>query len=442
MLELRVSVEEHEIGPHAVWLEPHILAEESQWRAEPTMVVGAKDRTIAKLPCAVEDVALGGGRYLVAALPKVGKLAIIDVLDLHAMKFIALEESGPVRVAAGADKLLVLYTDKNILDRYSLTTLKKEAGIDLPFEGKIFSLAMGSASDGTLLAVGDKPLAGGALLVDVQKMRKLWLQWKGNNAAHAGEGAVAWASADGQVFGVGCANGLWRGFHTICLEEGAATIYSSEYVPSYACPGSNGRLVFTRSGLYTSHLQSPRNQPSLRGTPYLPAAQGDLFVKAGRDSLALFLEAEEEPLVKVTGLDLPDAGVKNQPLPFVKRIYVVPGANVIVTIPGGGEEVHYHRFAFAKALEHAKGDYLFVTAFAPPPCKRGHRFVYGLHAWSKKGGVTYQILSAPKGMAVSADGKVEWNVPQDAAEGVREVHLLVQDASARKVNHSFRVRVE
>ena len=82
-----------------------------------------------------------------------------------------MDEEGAVRIAAGADKLLVLYVDKKILNRYSLTTMKKEASIDLPFEGKVMAMAIGSASHGPLYLVGEKrPLTGVTLLMDVQRM--------------------------------------------------------------------------------------------------------------------------------------------------------------------------------------------------------------------------------------------------------------------------------
>ncbi len=120
--------------------------------------------------------------------------------------------SGAVRIAAGADKLLVLYVDKKVLNRYSLTTLKKEASIDLPFEGKVMAMAIGSASHGPLYLVGEKPpLTGVTLLIDVQQMRRIEPEMKGRYATHTGEGVSLLASTDGRVFGFG-GNFFSRGF--------------------------------------------------------------------------------------------------------------------------------------------------------------------------------------------------------------------------------------
>ncbi len=79
-LELRVSVKGINIGAHAVWLEPHILTSENILRPETELALDKKDQTIKRLPAAVDDVALGGGgRYLILSLPKVRKLAVLDV---------------------------------------------------------------------------------------------------------------------------------------------------------------------------------------------------------------------------------------------------------------------------------------------------------------------------------------------------------------------------
>jgi hypothetical protein len=48
----------------------------------------------------------------------------------------------------------------------------------------------------------------------------------------------------------------------------------------------------------------------------------------------------------------------------------------------------------------------------------------------------------PDGMTVSEGGKVEWQLPKDFAEGLREVRVRLRDSSGREATHSFQVRVE
>src|SRR5205085_8339138 len=125
------------------------------------------------------------------------------------------------------------------------------AGGPLPVDGKVFAVAMGSASHGPLLAVGEwPPLNGGTVFVDMRRLGKLPVGLKGTNAAFTGANTVALASADGRVFAVDSANFFSRGFHSITLDEGTATVHTNPDRPAYSCPGPDGRFVFTSNGLY------------------------------------------------------------------------------------------------------------------------------------------------------------------------------------------------
>jgi hypothetical protein len=348
-LELRVSVAGTNFRAHAVWLEPHLLTAPGHFRPDPVVTLGERERTIKKLRAAVEDAALGGGgRYLVLSLPGLRKVAVLDVTDPGTMKLIDMDETGGVRIAAGADKLLVLYTDKKILDRYGLTTLKKETSIDLPFEFKVTSVAMGSAGHGPLLLVGEQPpLTGVAQFMDVERMRKFEPARKGQNAAHTGEGTTVLASADGRGFGVGGGNFFSRGFHTIVLDGDTATTFPCGERAVCAWPGADGQVVYTSNGRYSDRLLDPAKGPRHRGSLCLPAAQGDLYLKAHTDAFSLYLEGDEEPLLRMAGAGWPDGPAAAGPLPSFKRIFLLPAADLIVTIPAGKEEVHFHPFAFS-----------------------------------------------------------------------------------------------
>ena len=54
----------------------------------------------------------------------------------------------------------------------------------------------------------------------------------------------------------------------------------------------------------------------------------------------------------------------------------------------------------------------------------------------------YQMVSGPEGMTVAEGGKVEWRVPKECPDGVREVRVQLRDAAGREATHSFQVRVE
>ena len=56
----------------------------------------------------------------------------------------------------------------------------------------------------------------------------------------------------------------------------------------------------------------------------------------------------------MTSVGWPVHGVKPQALPPVKRLFLLPAADLIVTIPPDKEEVRFHQFAFSRALESGR----------------------------------------------------------------------------------------
>src|SRR5205085_1492142 len=78
-------------------------------------------------------------------LPKEGKLAVFDVNEARVVKNLAVGDD-KVFFAAGMTKLLVVLTEKNVLQRWSLLTFERELTVPLPVKGVVGSVAMGSAA--------------------------------------------------------------------------------------------------------------------------------------------------------------------------------------------------------------------------------------------------------------------------------------------------------
>src|SRR5262249_44728636 len=105
------------------------------------------DKTTLALPGNVRDTCVGGdGRYLILHLPQQRQLAIFDVNEAKVVKSLPLAEDR-LLFAAGLDKLLVVFPDKNLVQRWSLNTFERDVTAPLAVQGKVFTAAMGSASD-------------------------------------------------------------------------------------------------------------------------------------------------------------------------------------------------------------------------------------------------------------------------------------------------------
>ena len=55
--------------------------------------------------------------------------------------------------------------------------------------------------------------------------------------------------------------------------------------------------------------------------------------------------------------------------------------------------------------------------------------------------MTYKLDSGPKGMTVSDEGTVTWEVPADAAAGDQDVILTIRDKSGQDAFHTFAIKI-
>jgi serine/threonine protein kinase len=405
------------------------------------------DREVRTLPASATDAAVGGGgRYLILAVPARHQLAVIDLAKPEPTRFLDIEDS-PVRLAADIDKLLVVYTTRKVVERWSLATWQKEATADVPFTGRITTLALGSASGGPLLVLGEAPgLRSEQLLLDVRQLRKVTLQEQGQGVIFAGDITEALASAEGRVFGVGSTNFFSRGSQTVVVGGGQATYASTPTKLTFAAPGPDGRVVYTNNGLYTTDLKDLPHGSSQRGTLCVPALQGDYYARIRPDEegdgFSLCLAGDDEPLTRVTDVGWPGSSVRDTTFPCWRRLFLVPAANRIVSVPPGNDHVILQRFDFARALEKATSDYLFVTSFAPPPARPGSRYGHDIRVQARKGPARFRLVSGPRGLTVSPSGSVRWDVPADLGEPAGDLTVQVQDAAGHELSHALRIPVE
>jgi hypothetical protein len=124
-----------------------------------------------------------------------------------------------------------------------------------------------------------------------------------------------------------------------------------------------------------------------------------------------------------------------------KCLHLIPAANLIVTLAPSSDELILRRLDVTAAMDKAGIEYLFITSMPPRVAQRGHTYAYPIAVKSKRGGVQYTLDSAPDGMTLSAEGRLEWKVPETAPLRKAGVIVTVKDASGREVYHAFDVAV-
>jgi hypothetical protein len=323
-------------------------------------------KVVQQPPGAVGDVAVGGnGRFLVLWLPGEDKLAVFDVCAARVVKLLPFTEA--VKFAAGMDQLLVALPRAGLIQRYSLTTFGREAEAKLPARGEVTALCMGYASNGPVWVQTKVP--GRALFLDPSTLREWKPDW-GDKFPPGGAGYLR-ASGDGLTFGL--RNGVGGEPHTMTcvrLREGRADqstawgIASSVLVPS-----ADGRRLGSGVGFFDNQLNPvyPRKPLERFDKAYLPAV-GDnrYFVELlptapGQHggSVSFFLAGRwERPFAQLSGV----AGVTNEQIAYGsnrdklawdQRLFFIPAAKVVVTIPPPNDQVVLHRFDAEAELARA-----------------------------------------------------------------------------------------
>lgn len=415
----------------------------------------AEESVEVKLPGKVADTCSGGGgRFLIAHLSDVRKLAIFDVTEGKVVKYLELA-AGSVRFAAGMNKLVVAYPDQNQLVRYDLTTFEKEDTQPSPTDGTIKKVAMGSASAGPLLVAlsgGNGNGFGGQSRLEfvdpttfravdlAQEQGQNWRQWAHNDHFRA--------SPDGRVFTVHGGSGIT----SFTIREAAVKQHQNINAYGHVTPGPDGNL-YTGCGLFTQELKRIGRQPATGAPSLVPAAEGHLHLHISpvapdrtRGVVDRTAKSKWKAEVKMTGeertvytfKDLDEVtldGWTSNVLPPDARLHFAPTAHLLVCVPSTNDRLVLRKYDLLKSFEQSGVDYLYVSS-RPRTVVPGRGFEYQIDAMSKRGGVRCKLDAGPKGLAVSEAGKVTWAAPADFKEP-EQVIVTVSDSSGQEVFHSF-----
>lgn len=416
-LIIREAIESAPADPSTVKITPPALSDE---------------KVVKRLPELFSDVVVGGGgRYLIFHLPKLKKLAVFDVNEARVTKYLSLTEED-VTFAAGLDAIVIGLKKSGKLERWSLTTFELEKTAFPPFKDDIKMVLMGHASKGPVVVNGE--------FLDLESFKLLPIKraWEAE--------ARPYVSGDGTVFARWGGNSRNSVTHVL---DGGEVRRNEEGNLGHVLPGPDGKTVFTAKGVLSRLLK--RNEPEDASYGYcVPAVRGDYFLSitpappgGAGGSFNIYLRGLTQPIAKLDqvnhGLHFDSAGFDSYAM--WSRVVFVPDAKFIALLPRGNDQVVLYKFDADAALVSSGLDYLIVTSTAPREVRAGATFTYSIKARSKQGGVTYKLDSGPKGMTVSIDGVVTWNVSGDSPIGDQDVILTVRDKVGQEVFHTFTIKV-
>jgi S1-C subfamily serine protease len=412
------------------------------------------DRLLKRTPGPIHDIkSAAGGRMLAIHFKTLKTIGLFDVATLEFVRSIPLAEEEAL-FAAGRNKLLVCYPAKSILARYDLRTMEKELTVPTPTVGTVQNMEMGWNSDGPALLrwAGASP-AGTASrydLLDVERMKLVDVGPSGGEGrigtSHGGKIHVR-TSGDGRWVGLWATTGSPSGLYLARIGESRLEWFSGPDSAGFVLPGDDGEYVFTQRGLFARSLKVVKERehtavmPIPGGVFYLVLEGGQEHFRPGpvRGSIHVLFDHQKIMTLGEPLLDRVESrGPERTDLTLDKRIWPIPEAKIIVTVPMTSDTLVIRRFDPEAALEASGIDYLFVASAAPTEAEAGTAWEYPVVVRSKRGDARFKLEIAPDGMAVDEIGRLTW-MPKEA--GLFSVVLLVSDAGGQEVYHQFKITV-
>ncbi len=410
-------------------------------------------REIALASPISDVVAAQHGRTLLLHMKEVKKVAVFDVIDLAIRGYINLVDDRAV-IAGGAKYMLVASPGENLLQRYSLDTLKLDRTITNSF-GNVTSLTMGRSSPGLALMIAGNSSPGGfnVMAFDAESMTVVATAERNIAMQMYSPNATVRASAEGRTFGVYRPGLSPSGFTILNFHDNELSQFYEHVSPGVLVPNADGSQIFTSSsGIYTDKyaplIEGSGNWAS--GVTYLPSYHPKYFLsvpynyisdKKATNTIGIFLEGTSRALLQMSEefkeMRIAKQGAgRGDPITADKRYHFYPQLNLLLTIPPTNNKIVARPLNILSLLDQKGIDYLYVLSTAPLG-QVSAPYRYKLEAASRAGKVKFALQSGPPGLTISADGAVAWKAPAEPKD--ETVIVSLKDASGQETLHTFHV---
>jgi S1-C subfamily serine protease len=160
--------------------------------------------------------------------------------------------------------------------------------------------------------------------------------------------------------------------------------------------------------------------------------------------LTIQYQADDAPLLTVKGIALPDlawasGAHEHPPLPPERRLFWMPVADSIVSVPDRCDQLVIQHFNLKEELDKSGTDYFQLASAPPRQFKRGQKISYTIEVVSKQGGVQYALENGPPGAAVSPEGVLTWDVPSDFTSHEALMVVKLKNGAGQELSHSFKL---
>lgn len=239
----------------------------------PSELAANEPKTIL-LPGRAEHVAVGGGgRYIVFQIPNQRRLVVFDANTGDLLPETGDLDGGGGLMAAGANKVVVPSNQRNKYRVLSLPGLQRESEFELPIFHGARGLAMGSRTNGPVLAIDP---FGETVLMDLTTGKAV----EGSQARNECPQNQLRATADGKLFFAG--NGYGEGDKFKLLDEQGKKWRLRDPDVAAAYISADGKKLYAKNQVLTATGTQLAGKPAgvTESVWYVPAvtATGDYFL--------------------------------------------------------------------------------------------------------------------------------------------------------------------
>lgn len=410
------------------------------------------DQVNIKLPGAFSDVvAGGGGRYFIFHIKEKQQLAIYDVCEVKIVKLLPLS-SNDITYAAGADKLVIASRDRKTIERYSLLTFRKELTQKLTGSLNVSHITMGAASNGPILLGLEHATKDAWQILDLETLGPSAVQpgkdWKLGDAGNC----MAYASADGRVFGVSHSRTTPAEIMVLIIKGNEIESRYKKESRGAVYPSSDGRWLFSDSGVYNTSLEKVDQDRSLE--TYIPARFSDFYFKSSfmGNSFSAYVPTGKNNLFNVAGMG-PEfqPGRRRtrgpQPYPgFARHFYIQP-AQMMLYLPETNDSIDLQSLDIIEKLKQNKSLHIYHFQAPEKQAFRGETYEGVIKVKSLYGEVRYRLNRPPQGMTISPEGVIRWKVPENfgvsasSAVGKLEIGISLEDESGKDMTFLLELEV-
>ena len=318
-----------------------------------------EDQIVYDLPAVFDDVVVGaGGQYLIFLIGIENKIVFFDVGQRKATHEMSVQDSD-VRIAATADSFYLAFPGQNEIQRWSLSTFKNLSAQRLPFQHPVELIAAGFASRGPVYAGASQ---GAGVFLDGKSLHPLNCQINDQQYQRFGElpGAARESrvrvSANGKAFSFWSTRGSPFGFRTVVYKGRTADMYYDHDTVGYIAPSPSGELMYTAKGVFTYQTKPYASNDKLRAQSFhVPSLTGDYSVSVTRNDdrephkiarVNIHFKGQPQPIHTI-----PKATIRpgrygdfhdREPITLDRRIYLIPAAKMLITLPESNRSVVMH----------------------------------------------------------------------------------------------------